>query len=131
MLPKHIGPLLVAPVDEGEELIVIIAVADVQLIIYVITAVPPETPVTTPVVPFIVATEVLPLVHVPPATVQFKVVVIDEHKVPAPVITGAVFLTPLSMPHALLNPVIKLVKTPVPSRLAVPILPLAVQNNLL
>ena len=42
--------------------------------VYVIVAVPAETPLTTPVVEFTVATPVLPELQVPPVTVELKVV---------------------------------------------------------
>jgi hypothetical protein len=56
------------------------------------TAVPAETPVTSPVLVFTVATAVLLLLHVPPVAVFERVVVPFEHKVVFPVI-GARGLT--------------------------------------
>ena len=52
--------------------------------VYVITDVPADTPVTTPVDELIVATPVLALVHAPPLTLEPKVVVVLSHKVVVP-----------------------------------------------
>ena len=55
-------------------------------IVYVIIAVPPDTPVITPELEPIVATAVLLLAHVPPAERLDKVLVVPEHMVVVPVI---------------------------------------------
>jgi hypothetical protein len=49
------------------------------------TAVPPATPVTVPVVPT-VAMPVLPLLQVPPEVTSCNIVVVPAHKVVVPVI---------------------------------------------
>ena len=53
---------------------------------------PPETPVTTPLVPSMVATDVVVLVQVPPGVASLSVVVEPAQIVVIPVI-GAVALT--------------------------------------
>jgi hypothetical protein len=52
----------------------------------VITAVPPDTPVTIPVPGPTVATAVLPLLHAPPVVASFKIVVPPGHRVKVPMI---------------------------------------------
>ena len=52
--------------------------------VYVITDVPADTPVTTPVDELIVATPVVALAQVPPLTLEAKVVVVLSHKVVVP-----------------------------------------------
>jgi len=52
--------------------------------VYVITDVPADTPVTTPVDAWIVATPIVALAHVPPATVEAKVVVVLSHNASVP-----------------------------------------------
>ena len=47
--------------------------------------VPPDTPVTNPTA-LTVATEVLPLLHVPPAVASVKEVLVPEQNSPVPVI---------------------------------------------
>jgi hypothetical protein len=54
---------------------------------YEITAVPDETPETTPVEGLTVATDGLPLDHVPPTTAQLKVVALPGQTLKAPVMT--------------------------------------------
>ena len=56
-------------------------------------AVPTLTPVTTPDPDPTVAIPVLPLVHVPPAGVEFNVVVVPEQTVAVPVIAVGAVLT--------------------------------------
>ena len=56
-------------------------------------AMPPLTPETMPVPPPTVAMPVLPLVHVPPAGVQFNVVFAPEQTDAVPVIAPGVVLT--------------------------------------
>lgn len=60
---------------------------------YVILVVPVTRPLTTPVVPSMVATVVLLLLHVPPAVVSVSVVVPPTHTPDAPVIAPGVGLT--------------------------------------
>lgn len=57
-----------------------------------ITVLPPDTDVTTPDDGPMVATPVLPLLHVPPAVALLSVVVLPLHRVSVPVI-GVVVLT--------------------------------------
>jgi hypothetical protein len=85
------GVPLIAP---GRALTVTIAVLlHVVGSIYVMMDVPARPPVTTPVVPSIVATSVLPLVHVPPDDVLESVVVLPLHASVVPVIEAGVGLT--------------------------------------
>ena len=51
---------------------------------------PAPTPVTTPVEAFMVASNVLFTLHVPPAVASVTVKVLPVHTVAAPVITGSV-----------------------------------------
>lgn len=61
---------------------------------------PAVSPLTTPVDAPIVATAVLLLAHVPPATAQLSVVVVPVHNVVLPVIAGrAVTLTVVDLPQ--------------------------------
>ena len=48
------------------------------------SAVPDDTPVTTPVAPTTVATLVVPLVHVPPVVPSVKVMVVPAQNAAAP-----------------------------------------------
>jgi len=59
----------------------------------VIFAVPDATPVSTPVLALIVATETLPLVQAPPVELHESVVVAASHTVPVPVMDNARFCT--------------------------------------
>ena len=61
-------------------------------VVYVIPEVPPVTPVTAPEVAFTVATEVVPLVHAPPAGALDSVTLDDGHTVNVPV-TGEMAFT--------------------------------------
>ena len=56
--------------------------------VYVITVVPPVTPITIPKVGSIVATGVVLLLHVPPVTRSVKVDVADVHSCRTPLIAG-------------------------------------------
>lgn len=57
-----------------------------SVVVYCITDVPAEIPVTTPVVGSIVALDVLLLVHVPPVTELLNVVVLPTQTAGVPVI---------------------------------------------
>jgi hypothetical protein len=59
----------------------------------VITETPPDTPVTTPVPDPTVATDVVPLVHVPPMDMSVKVVVEPAQIVDSPVTALGTALT--------------------------------------
>jgi hypothetical protein len=74
---------------------------------YVITAVPYDTPATTPVTEFIVALLVLLLLQVPPAMLALNEIVAGRHSVAIPEITGVpltvivfVALQPVAMVYA-------------------------------
>ena len=61
--------------------------------LYVIVAVPPDTPVTIPLPKPTVATVVLPLVHVPVVTASLSAMVNPVHTVESPVIAAGRRLT--------------------------------------
>ena len=61
--------------------------------VYVIGAVPTLIPPTTPEAGFMVAIDVAPLVHVPPATASASVVFAPTQTVVVPVMTAGVGLT--------------------------------------
>lgn len=63
------------------------------LSVYVITAVPPETPETMPLMEPTVAIPVLPLVQMPPVGDDVKAVVEPEHTLVAPVMLPGDVLT--------------------------------------
>ncbi len=64
-----------------------------QPVVYVIYAVPAAMPVTSPVVEPMVATERLPLVHVPNSTALLSVVTSPRQIAAGPVITAGVART--------------------------------------
>jgi hypothetical protein len=61
------------------------------LVVYNIFAVPPDTPVISPVVTFAIATVVLLLLHVPPNIALLSVIVVPWHTVVVPVIGATGF----------------------------------------
>ena len=115
LLVLHVPPVVDSPnttVDPAQTVVVPVIAAGVALTVteavtdpepvtvYVMIDVPADTPVTTPEL-LIVATLVLPLVHVPPAVASASVVVVPEHSVVVPV-TGATTGTTSSVMVALL-----------------------------
>ena len=103
LLLVHMPPLvpsvrgMVAPIQT--EVVPVIAAGDAltvigvialhpPLMVYVILAVPAETPVTTPVPDITVAIAVLPLLHAPPDVVLLNVVVKPVQTVAIPVFVG-------------------------------------------
>jgi hypothetical protein len=88
---------IVAPpeglIAAGLPLTVKVAVTKQVALAYVITAVPTETPVATPVDEPMVATDVLPLLQVPPLVASVKVVVAPTHTESAPDIAAGIALT--------------------------------------
>jgi len=93
LVPRHnvVLPLMLPPV----ELTVTTArVEHPQLAtVYVIVAVPPDTPLTTPDEEPTVATDVLLLLHVPPPLALLSAVVAPGHTVSVPVIAAGVDFT--------------------------------------
>jgi hypothetical protein len=72
----------------GSGLTVTMLVVIPELSVYVITAVPAETPVTTPLDEPTVAMLTLPLLHVPPPIESLNVVELPAHSVRMPAIGG-------------------------------------------
>jgi hypothetical protein len=84
----------VPDIAEGRALTVNTAVfRQPPAMVYVILAVPAATPITMPVVGFIVPMLVLPLLHVPPAVASVNVVVRPTQTDIGPVIAGTVWVT--------------------------------------
>jgi hypothetical protein len=77
----------------GAPFIVTVTVATDAPTVYVIVAVPSETPTRTPVDEPIAATAVLLLVHTPPGVASLSVVVVPAQIVVVPVIGDATALT--------------------------------------
>ena len=95
---KSVVPMqIVAPpeglIAAGLPLTVKVAVTKQVALAYVITAVPTETPVAIPVDEPMVATDVLPLLQVPPLVASVKVVVAPTHAERVPEIAAGIALT--------------------------------------
>lgn len=113
LLPRHkaLTPVTVGAVGSGLTVTIMVSFAVPQLLVnvYDIMALPPETPVTTPVAET-VATVVLLLLHVPPVVVLPSEVVALWQTMGAPVIVpadaaGVIVTNMVSaiMPHELVN----------------------------
>ncbi len=94
VVPVPIHVVSVPPIAAGSAFTVTTVVAvpaqpNPLVTVYVITVVPADTPVTTPVAPT-VATPALLLLHVPPVVALARVVVPFEHIVVPPVIAATV-----------------------------------------
>jgi hypothetical protein len=101
--PEHtvVGPVI----DVGLPITVTVAVAAVpQPVEYVIVALPALPPVTVPVV-FTLATVLLLLFHVPPATASVNAMVKPEHTVEGPAIETGVPVTVIVVVLAVPQPV--------------------------
>jgi hypothetical protein len=92
VLPAHTTdePVIVPALGSG--LTVTTAVTLIPLTVYEITAVPPDTPLTTPVLPA-VATVVLPLLQLPPLAALLRLVLLPTHTVSVPVMDGTVSIS--------------------------------------
>jgi hypothetical protein len=92
---------VVVPVLAASGLTVTVAVAEQLPTVYVTSAVPAPTPVTTPVAGTIVAIDVVGQLHVPPGVLLVTVVVLVIHttgvppKVPGPAVTVTTRVTKL------------------------------------
>ena len=84
--PAHKVPIPVMAVGNGFIVSIVVAIQPVAVTLKVIVVVPAVTPVTTPDVVPIVATEVVLLLHVPPAP-SVRFVVAPTHRLEAPLIT--------------------------------------------
>ena len=91
---EPIQACVVPEIEPGTALTVTCAVA-IQPVarVYVIVELPADTPVNVPLVEPIVATAMLPLVHVPPKGVALNVVVDPAHTTAVPVIGPGVVFT--------------------------------------
>jgi hypothetical protein len=83
-VPAHVDA--VPPIAAGDVFTVTTAVETHEPLVKDMVAVPPATPVATPLKLFTVAIDVLPLAHVPPAEALLKAVVAPTHTVNVPVI---------------------------------------------
>ena len=93
VLPTHTDVVPVIAATTGNALIVTVAVTELVqpfafVYVYVIVLVPADTPVTTPVIEFTVATAALLLVHTPPAVVLVNAVVEPIHAFGVPPIAA-------------------------------------------
>jgi len=93
--PTHM--LAVPPIEAGTLFTVTVIVLLQPPAAYVIVDVPEATPVTTPVVPSIVATLPLLLLHAPPLTACVSVVVLPTHTLAVPPIDANAALTVTSV----------------------------------
>ena len=91
VLPTHNAskPVMVA----GKGVTVTTDILKQAPIVYLIVLVPPLSPFTNPVPEFMVAIEVLVLLHTPPEVAELSEVVFPAHIIPVPVITAGVVLT--------------------------------------
>ncbi len=80
--------------------------------------VPPLTPFSKPVAKPIVATEVVPLVHVPPGDVLLSVVDVPAHTVSNPLMAAGVGFTVSVRLYVVAQPVVEFLITSVPKKLA-------------
>src|SRR4051812_14489991 len=80
------GAVTVFTPGKGFTVTVAIAVQPPTGIVYVMSAVPADTPPITPDIELAVATAVLPLLHAPPVVASLSVVVCPWHALAVPVI---------------------------------------------
>ena len=93
--PSHTAVVPVIEATEGALLIVTVVVTELvhpfELVnVYVIVAVPADTPLTAPVIEFTVATALFDEVHAPPEVVFVNVVVEPTHALITPPIGASV-----------------------------------------
>jgi uracil phosphoribosyltransferase len=86
LVKAHID-VVVPVITAGNGLMVTVVNTIPQVTAYEIVAVPADTPATSPVVAFTVATPVLSLVHNPPETALVSVVVVPGQALKLPPIT--------------------------------------------
>jgi hypothetical protein len=115
--PAHMLPAPVMAAVKAVTVTTIVAGVQPETV-YDIVVVPALMPVTVPVEPT-VATDVVPLVHVPPGVTSDKVVPVPAHKLPAPVM-GAVAVTVSKRVRVQPETVYEIVAVPAPIPVTTP-----------